>query len=148
DVPPEDYEETIDFLAYGLHADLGWDVTDQLRIVPGLRGDGYWLAGARRTTIDPRLVVRYRIDDAWLAKGYVGRFHQPPPPEAMGWLAGNSALQLEHAVHWGLGGEWIPREHWKVDAEVYFVDRYDQVAFTDEREVREDPDTGEPIVDP
>jgi TonB family protein len=148
DVPPEDFRQTIDFLGYGVHADLGWDATDALRIVPGVRFDGYWLAGTRRATIDPRLVVRYRIDDGWLAKGYIGLFHQPPQPETMGSIAGNPDLLLEHATHFGLGGEWIPREHWKVDAEVYYVDRYDQVAFSEEREVREDPRTGEVIADP
>ncbi|HWN70507.1 MAG TPA: TonB-dependent receptor [Haliangium sp.] len=148
DVPPEDYEQTVDFFAYGLHADVGWDATDELRIVPGLRFDGYWLAGARRSTIDPRLVARYRIDDAWLAKGYVGLFHQPPQPETVDSFVGNPELELEHALHVGLGGEWTPRKHWKVDAEVYYVDRYNQVAFTEEREVREDPRTGEVIVDP
>ena len=148
DVPPQDLEQTIDFLGYGLHADLGWDATDALRIVPGVRFDSYWLAGARRTTLDPRLALRYRFDDAWLAKGYVGLFHQPPQPEAMSSLVGNPALQLEHAMHVGLGGEWTPRKHWKVDAEVYYVDRHNQVAFTEEREVYEDPRTGEVIVDP
>jgi hypothetical protein len=48
----------------------------------------------------------------------------------------------------GLGGEWIPRKHWKVDAEVYYVDRYNQVAFTPDREIREDPETGRVIADP
>lgn len=148
DIPPEDYEQVVDFLAYGVHADIGWDATEQLRLVPGLRFDGYWLAGQTRATIDPRLVARYRIDKAWLAKGYVGLFHQPPQPETINSFVGNPDLQLEHAVHVGLGGEWIPRKHWKVDAEVYYVDRYNQVAFTQDREIREDPVTGRVIADP
>jgi TonB family protein len=148
DVPPEDYEQVIDFLAYGVHADIGWDATDALRLVPGVRFDGYWLAGQKRQTIDPRLVARYRIDQAWLAKGYVGLFHQPPQPEALDSFVGNPDLQLEHSLHVGLGGEWTPRKHWKIDAEVYYLDRYNQVAFTLDREIREDPVTGRVIADP
>lgn len=148
DIPPEDFEQTVDFFSYGVHADLGWDATDALRLVPGVRFDGYWLAGEKRHTLDTRLAARYRVNDAWLAKGYVGMFHQPPQPEAVDSFVGNPELLLERALHLGLGGEWIPRKHWKVDVEVYLVDRYDQAAFTAEREVSEDPRTGELVVDP
>ncbi|ACY13052.1 TonB-dependent receptor domain-containing protein [Haliangium ochraceum] len=149
-LPPEDFEQSVDFFAYGLHADLGWDATDKLKLVPGLRFDGYWLAGEVRKTIDPRISGRYQINDAWTAKGYVGLFHQPPQPETVDSLVGNPDLTLERALHTGLGGEWVPAKAWKVDAEVYYVDRYDQAAFNDagDRIVTEDPRTGEVRVTP
>lgn len=140
DAPPELFERRIDMLAYGLHADLGWDVTESLRLVPGLRLDGYWLAGETRYTADPRLVARYRLNERWLAKGYAGMFHQAPQPEAFDTLFGNPDVLLERAVHVGVGGEWAPAKLWTVDAEAYFVDRYDLAVFTSDVEV--DPDSG------
>ncbi|WP_428263314.1 TonB-dependent receptor domain-containing protein [Haliangium sp.] len=148
DVPPEQIERSVDFLAYGLHVDLGWDVNEALRLVPGLRFDGYWLAGERRYAVDPRLVARYRVNPSWLAKAHLGLFHQPPQPEVFDSLVGNPDLSLERAVHVGVGGEWNPTEHWTVDAEVYYVDRYDQAVFTDDVVVSEDPDTGALVTDP
>lgn len=141
DIPPEDLERRVDMLSYGLHADLGWDVTDALRLVPGLRLDGYLLSGQARYIADPRLVARYRIDDQWLAKGHVGMFHQPPQAEVFDSLFGNPDTGLERSTHYGLGGEWTPSKLWSVDMEAYFVDRYDLVQFTND--VETNPDTGE-----
>ncbi|GAB4563768.1 MAG: hypothetical protein Tsb0020_13200 [Haliangiales bacterium] len=148
DVPPEDLARNIDFFGYGLHADLGWDATSALRLVPGLRFDGYWLNGERRYTLDPRLVARYQLTPSWLLKGNLGLFHQPPAPEVVDSLIGNRDLDLEHARHFGAGVEWKPRPHWSIDAEIYYVDRYDQIAFSDDNMVTEDPDTGEVTITP
>lgn len=139
--PPEQTIRNIDVLASGLHVDVGWDVNDKLRLVPGLRLDGYLLAGEGRLSIDPRMVARYRLDSEWLAKAYVGLFQQASQPEAYDTQFGNPDLSLEKAVHVGMGGEWTPSKLWTVDAEVYYVDRYDLVHFTDEAVV--DPDTGQ-----
>ena len=130
DIPPEQSTLLIDMFTYGLYADLGWDVNERLRLIPGLRFDSYLLDGETRMTIDPRIVARYQIDKKWLAKGYVGLFNQPPQPESFDSQFGNPDLSLERAVHVGLGGEWKPSELWTIDSEVYYIDRYDLVHFT------------------
>ncbi len=135
DVPPEQTQRNIDMLSYGVHVDVGWDVSDKLRLVPGLRFDGYLLSGEPRYLADGRLVGRYQIDRHWLAKAYVGSFHQPSQPEAYDSDFGNPDLKLERAYHFGLGGEWKPTKLWTIDAEAYFVDRFDLAEFTSQTEV-------------
>jgi hypothetical protein len=130
DLEPEAFELNGDMYLYGLHVDLGWDVTSKLRLVPGLRLDGYRLEGVCRFSTDPRLVARYQVNDRWMAKAYTGLFHQPPQPEALDDEYGNPDLELEQALHVGIGGEWKPARRWTIDAEAYFVGRYDQVRFT------------------
>lgn len=139
DVPPELLIRNIDTLMAAAHVDLAIDV-GKLRLVPGLRMDGFLLQSHPQWTIDPRLVGRYQLTADWLAKGYVGLFHQPPQPEALDSEFGNPNVEPEQALHVGLGGEWNFAPHWDLDFEGYFIDRTNQVTNTDE--VVMDPDTG------
>ena len=60
--------------------------TPQLSVIPGVRADLYHETGQAQSvdqsSIDPRLMARYKISDAELGgttlKGVVGRYHQPP----------------------------------------------------------------------
>ncbi len=140
DVPPVEAARTSDMYGFSAHADVAVDL-GPLRLIPGLRFDGYLLAGKTRTSLDPRLVARLGLGKRWIAKGYVGLFHQPPQPEAFDHLFGNPDLDMEQAVHTGLGAEWKPNEDWTADGEVYFIDRRGLVEFTND--VVRDPDTGE-----
>jgi len=112
------------------YIDLGLDLTNKLKLVPSLRVDGYLLDGHERASVDPRLVARYKLGKAWTAKGYVGRFSQPPQPEALDSRFGNPDVGIEHGYHFGLGYEWKPTRLWSLDSEVYYVDRRDVVVFT------------------
>jgi TonB family protein len=140
DVAPVEASRTSDMYGFGAHADLAIDL-GPLRLIPGLRFDGYLLAGKTRTSWDPRLVARVALGKRWTAKGYAGLFHQPPQPEALDHLFGNPDLQVERAIHTGLGAEWKPDENWSADGEVYYIDRRDLVQFTDR--VNIDPETGD-----
>src|SRR5690606_27646308 len=110
-------------------------------IIPGLRFDGYLIAGKTRWSIDPRLTVRYALDPRWTVKGHIGLFHQPPQPEALDHLLGNPEVGLERAVHTGIGAEWKPADKWLADVEAYYIGRRDLVEVTND--VTIDPDTGE-----
>ena len=140
DVPPVEASRTSDMYGFSSHVDLAIDM-GPVRLIPGLRFDGYFLAGKTRTSWDPRLVSRVRLDPKWTAKGYVGMFHQPPQPEALDHLFGNPDLGMERAIHTGVGAEWRPAQYWTADAEVYYIDRGNLVEGTNDA-VR-DPDTGE-----
>ncbi len=137
DIDPERLERAIDLLGVAAYVDLAWDVTKRLRLIPGLRIDGYLLAGEPRSSIDPRLVGRFRVNEQWLAKGYVGLFHQAPQPEGFDPEFGNPELELERAIHTGVGAEWQPLEHWTLDGEVYLIDRDDLAFSTDEAVIDE-----------
>jgi TonB family protein len=143
DEPLASAARATDMYGYAAHADVAIDI-GRARLIPGLRFDGYLLAGKPRYSLDPRLVARYALDSHWTAKGSIGLFHQPPQPEALDEQFGNPDLGLEWAVHTGLGGEWKPTRLWTADAEVYYIDRNDLVEFTQDATV--DPMTGE--VDP
>ena len=141
DVPSDTANFTADTFGYAAHVDLGWDITKRLRVVPGLRLDGYFVSGQERFSIDPRLMTRYQVNKKITAKAYTGLFHQPPQPEALDKRFGNPDLELERAIHVGVGGEWKPTEHWFVDAEAYFIDRTNLVQNSDVVEVNTDTQT-------
>jgi TonB family protein len=141
DIDPEALKISIDGLSWGMYADLAVKPTDHLKLVPGIRFDAYLLNGEPRYSFDPRISGRYRIDDHWTGKGYVGLFHQPPQPEALDDRFGNPDLELERGIHVGAGAEYEPTERWLIDGEVYFIDRSNQAAFTFDTVT--DPDTGE-----
>jgi len=131
DVPPVLAARTSDIYGFGAHLDLAIDV-GPVRLIPGLRFDGYLLAGKSRASWDPRLVARVALNRSWTAKAYVGLFHQPPQPEALDHLFGNPHLGVERAIHTGVGAEWKPAELWSVDGEVYYIARGNLVEFTND----------------
>ncbi len=140
DIPPELLIRNTDSHMAALYADLAVDLGN-LRLVPGVRLDGYLLQSQTQLTLDPRLVGRYKISSEWLAKGYVGLFHQPPQPEALDPEFGNPEVEPEQAVHIGLGGEWQFAKNWDVDFEGYFIDRSNQIVATNAATV--DSETGD-----
>ena len=135
DIDPTRLVRSVEQLGAAVHADLAWDVTSRLRLLPGLRVDGYAISGQTFATIDPRLTVRYQLDDTRLLKGYAGVFQQPPQPEAVDARFGNPAVRAERGLHVGLGGEWRPDRLWLVDGEVYYIDRSRMIHFTQEGDV-------------
>ncbi|MEZ4401096.1 MAG: TonB family protein [Kofleriaceae bacterium] len=130
DITPSPITRSVESLGLALHADLAFDVTSRLRLLPGLRVDGYVIQAQTFATVDPRLTARYQLDDTRLVKGYAGVFHQPPQPEAVDARFGNPAVRAERGLHFGLGGEWRPTRLWLFDGEVYYIDRAQLVHFT------------------
>ncbi len=132
DIPPSQLFRGTQSLGVGLHADVGIDITGRLKLIPGLRLDGYIIDGQDRTSIDPRLVARYQITRTVVGKAYIGEFSQPPQPEALDRRFGNPDVGMEHATHVGLGYEWKPDRLWSVDSEIYYARRRNLVVFTDD----------------
>jgi TonB family protein len=138
DIPPSRIFRGSQSLGMGVYVDLGIDVTKRLRLITSLRADTYLLDAASRSSLDPRLLGRYKVSDHWTVKGYVGQFTQPPQPEALDRRFGNPKVGLEHGYHYGLGYEWKPDRVWSIDSEAYFVDRRDLVVFTNDVEMNPD----------
>lgn len=130
DIPPSQLFRGSQTLGLGAYVETGIDVTARLKLIPGLRVDGYLLDGHERSSIDPRLVARLKVDPRWTLKAYAGQFTQPPQPEALDARFGNPSVQLEKGYQFGLGYEWKPDRLWSVDSEIYYVDRRDVVVFT------------------
>jgi len=130
DISPSQLFRGSQTLGMAPYIDLGLDVTKKLTVIPSLRFDGYVIDGHQRSSIDPRLVGRYKVSKTFTAKGYLGRFSQPPQPEALDARFGNPDIQLEHGYHFGLGYELKPDRLWSLDSEIYYVDRRDVVVFT------------------
>jgi hypothetical protein len=130
DIPPSQFFRGAQTVGLGWYADVGINVTDELKLIPSLRLDGYLLDGVARDSVDPRLVARYMLSQTLTLKAYVGEFSQPPQPEALDKRFGNPNVGIEHALHTGLGYEWNPDHLWSVDSEIYFVDRFDLTVNT------------------
>lgn len=138
DADPEVSQLGAESLGAGLYADVGVDVTSRLRLIPGLRLDGYVIQGQPKWSVDPRLVGRYATSKTTTVKAYAGVFHQPPQPEALDISIGNPDVDIERGVHWGVGGEWKPTRLWSLDGELYIVDRQNVVVFTNDVVMRAD----------
>jgi TonB family protein len=130
DIEPSKLFRGSQTLGMAPYLELGIDATSRLKVIPGLRADGYFIDGNKRWSVDPRLVVRYKNSSAFTTKGYVGKFSQPPQPEALDARFGNPDVGIEHGYHYGLGYEWKPTRLWSIDSEVYYVDRRNVVVFT------------------
>jgi outer membrane cobalamin receptor len=137
DLPSQAIHRTVDVLGIAAYAELAWDL-GKVRLIPGLRLDGYLLNGKTRASIDPRLVVRYQPIEATALKAYVGLFHEPPPPEALDNQFGNPDLELERAVHTGVGIEQKLTKNLELDVELYTIQRDNLAATT--TDVATEPD--------
>lgn len=86
-----------------LYTALAWQPAASLRVLPGLRVDGF--GQQRSVTLDPRLGARWSIARDTVLKGGVGRFTRPP----LFWQSlpamGNPDLRPEWAVHTSVGVE-------------------------------------------
>lgn len=143
DIPPEIIRQSVESLGVAGHVDLAAEL-GRLRVVPGLRIDGYMLAGEPRSSIDPRITARWKLDRLWTMKGYLGKFSQPPQPEALDTLFGNPDLGVEHAIHAGGGVEWRPDRLWLVDVEAYYIERKKLVGFTQRSTVDDEGNVDQP----
>ena len=130
DIPPSQVLRGSQTLGIAPYIDLGIQATKKLQLIPSLRVDGYMLDGHNRYSIDPRLVGKYKLKSTLTAKAYVGKFSQPPQPEALDARFGNPNVQIENGYHFGLGYEWKPNRLWSLDSEIYYVDRRDVIVFT------------------
>jgi TonB family protein len=130
DIPPSQVFRGSQTIGVAPYFEAGLDITGQLKLIPGLRVDGYLIDGNQRSSVNPRLVGRYQTSKEFTVKSYVGRFSQPPQPEALDRRFGNPNVQMEHGYHTGLGYEWKPSRLWSIDSEIYYVDRRDVVVFT------------------
>jgi outer membrane receptor protein involved in Fe transport len=99
-----------------------------LTLVPGLRVD--YFNQVQDWSFEPRIVGRYRFDDAWVAKAGVGVVHQEPAPDETSAQFGNPLLGLEKALQYSAGAEWKPLPFLLIDATLFYKDMMGLVSRT------------------
>lgn len=89
-----------------------------LLLVGGLRADWFSFYDQVRTSLDPRLAVRFAVLPQMTLKGSVGQYHKIPSPFELAEEVGNPDLPLEEAVQYSVGFEhWLTRStylEWEV----------------------------------
>lgn len=138
DIPPELIQRSIDVYGLGAYFELGWEVLPRLRLIPSLRLDGYFLNGKGRSSVDPRLVVRWKVADETTLKAYGGMFHEPPSPETLDNVFGNPNLGVQSSLHSGVGVEQKLGKRVSLDAELYYNWRWDFATFVNDVVMRDD----------
>jgi len=138
DVPPELVQRAADIYALGAYLEVAWDVGAGLRLIPGLRTDVYLLNGESRASLDPRVVARWQALPRTTFKGYVGLYHEPPPPEGLDNTYGNPSLSLERALHTGVGVEQQLTRNVSLELEGYHIGRDQLAVFTTDTVMRPD----------
>lgn len=131
-------------------AELLWQ-RDRWTVVPGLRVDSYHLSPSTYLVApEPRLSVRYRLDDKLTLKGGGGLFHQTPT-----WLLSLPVVDLaglgqglQQAMQWSAGAEWKLLQGLDVSVEGYVNPLLRTVELlplgSDEQLVPAPPGGGEP----
>lgn len=93
------------------------EVAPGLRLLPGVRLN-LWDYGDRlRVTADPKLAVRWQLDDAWTIKGMAGLAHQAPQIFQVAEPFGDPSLPPIESTQGSLGFEWRPGDDWMISLE-------------------------------
>ncbi|HEY0714958.1 MAG TPA: TonB-dependent receptor, partial [Polyangia bacterium] len=116
---------TLTNLGLAGYAEVMWDVTERLRLVPGLRFDWFHYTATDKTSFDPRLVARYTLREGTAIKGGAGFFHQPPQPNQLDDQYGNPTLPIPYAHQYHLGLEHAFTPAVSFDGTLYFMRKYD-----------------------
>ena len=116
----------LDRAGAALFTDATWDVGGGVRVIPGLRVDGFRYVSQNRLTFDPRLIVRWKTSPAQTWKAGAGIFHQMPEPQLLNPQYGNPNLPPILAAQYSAGFERLLTQKLTLDATAYLVYRYDE----------------------
>ncbi|MCA9517065.1 MAG: TonB-dependent receptor, partial [Myxococcales bacterium] len=102
------------------------EVVPGLRLLPGFRLTIDDYGDRAHVTVDPKLAVRWAIDDQWTLKGMAALAHQAPNAFQVSPPFGEPGLPLTEAIQGSVGFEWKPEPDWLVSVEG-FVQYLDQL---------------------
>lgn len=100
-------------------ASLEWRPFQWWTLVPSLRLET-WFGDWQVVYADPRLSMRFQIDEQWSIKAASGLYQQTPPVYTFSREFGGGNLGPEAAVHALLGVEWQPLREVFVQAEGFY----------------------------
>ncbi|HEY0709388.1 MAG TPA: TonB-dependent receptor, partial [Polyangia bacterium] len=120
-----DIGRTLTNLGLAGYGEVLWDVTSRLRLVPGLRFDWFHYSTTDKTSIDPRIVGRFTLQEGTAIKAGAGYFHQPPQPNQLDDQYGNPTLPVPFAHQYHLGIEHAFSPAISFDGTMYFMRKFD-----------------------
>jgi outer membrane receptor protein involved in Fe transport len=105
----------------GGYAELGWQATPSVRVVPGLRADVYASAGALALSLEPRVSAEFRVSERLTLKHGLGLAAQPPSFVApvAGFEIGGLPGGLQRSVQSSAGLEYALPEGMKLSLTLY-----------------------------
>ncbi|HEY0708940.1 MAG TPA: TonB family protein, partial [Polyangia bacterium] len=120
-----DIGRTLTNLGLAGYGEVLWDVTSRLRLVPGFRFDWFHYSTTDKTSIDPRIVGRFTLQEGTAIKAGAGYFHQPPQPNQLDEQYGNPTLPVPFAHQYHLGIEHAFSPAVSFDGTMYFMRKFD-----------------------
>lgn len=139
--PATEFSRDLAQVGGAVYAEVEWaPLGGPVTIIPGVRTDHYDWAGRHRWAVDPRVTVRWAIDDddRWVLKGGAGLFTQPPTEIQLDPDFGNPDLEPEEAWHYGLGVEHQIDEALSLDLQLFYIDRQNLSDRVDDAPIDED----------
>lgn len=127
-----DFEEApqLTAVAEDVFYDLAaWAAADQtigaLTVTPGFRT--FYVSTIKKSGVDPRLNVRYELDERHSLKAAVGQYSQAPEFQDTDETFGNPDLNFIRSNHYILGFESNWDERWTTDFQAFYKESYDLV---------------------
>jgi outer membrane receptor protein involved in Fe transport len=104
----------------GVYGELEVRPVKKLALIGGARFD--YFENVEKASLDPRLVVRYKLFEPTTLKAGVGLFHQPPSGFQTDDDFGTPGLELINAVHYSVGVEQEIIDNVDVGLEGFYKD--------------------------
>jgi hypothetical protein len=94
-----------------------------LILSPGMRA--YFNSQIKTSMADPRLALRWLINEQHQLKIATGQYSQSPESREAADGLGNPDLEFERSLHYVAGHEWKPSEQWSFDVQMFYKKTFD-----------------------
>jgi hypothetical protein len=115
----------LDDFNHSVFAQINYQISELWSVQAGLRGN-YWRL-CEHFTIEPRLAIRWQVNENIAVKGAYGRFNQNLRLASMQdfsffdtWLATDRTVPISSAEHYILSLETIPGDGYNLNFDVYY----------------------------
>ncbi len=106
----------------GIWAEARWRPFKELLVVPGLRSESYVFEDqrVRKRSLNPRLAVRYSLNEHLTFKGGAGLYHGPAINDEPSIDFGNPELRAKRSYQYSVGTEWQPVPEYFISGELFY----------------------------
>jgi TonB family protein len=123
------------------------EIAKGLKLLPGLRLNVDNYGDAWRVTADPKLAVRWQVDEDWTLKAMGAMAHQPPQIFQIAAPFGDPGIPPVQGMQASAGFEWTPGSDWLVSVEGFYQ-YLDRIVRPSNRLASEDGEFGRLYWDP
>ncbi|MBI2896057.1 MAG: TonB-dependent receptor [Deltaproteobacteria bacterium] len=128
----ERVDRDLTYTNLGAWAEAVLEIPGGLKLIPGLRFERYSYAEVDPFVVDPRLTLRYSLDDKTTFKTALGMYHQPAPPQFLDAEFGNPRLDPERSEQYAAGFERVLAESLTLDVQAFYSSRSDLVVLSED----------------